>query len=91
MNVYWLKGCRMGNISLLSCMWMTFWCWEKSPEDRHWVKGILEQEYEKITFDEGQRITYLGMTIMKIAKGFEVSMKAYVEDILKFYGRSIHV
>jgi len=58
-------------------------------EDRHWVRGLLEAEYKKITSDEGERLTYLGMTIIKVPNGFEISMKSYVEDILKFYGKEV--
>ncbi len=59
-------------------------------EDRHWVKQILIDEYQKITFDEGKRLTYLGMTINKVERGFEVSMKSYIEDILSFYGKEVN-
>jgi hypothetical protein len=61
----------------------------KVKEDRHWVKRILEDEYKKITFDEGDRLTYLGMTILKRVDGYEISMKSYIEDILALYGKSI--
>jgi hypothetical protein len=29
------------------------------------------------------------MTIIKVPNGFEISMKSYVEDILKFYGKEV--
>jgi hypothetical protein len=61
----------------------------KVQEDRHWVKSILQAEYEKITVDEGLRMTYLGMTIIKKEHGFEISMRSYVEDILKLYNKQI--
>jgi hypothetical protein len=61
----------------------------KHEKDRHWVKSILEAEYEKITVNEGPRLTYLGMTILKKASGFELAMKSYIEDILKLYNKPV--
>jgi hypothetical protein len=61
----------------------------KNKEDRHCVKDILEDKYKKITSEEGQRFTYLGMTIIKRQDGFQVCMKAYVEDILELYGKPV--
>jgi hypothetical protein len=61
----------------------------KVQEDRHWVRSILQAEYEKITVGEGPRMTYLGMTIIKKEHGFEISMRSYVEDILKLYNKPI--
>jgi hypothetical protein len=61
----------------------------KHKEDRHWVKDILKAEYEKITVDEGSRLTYLGMTILKTESGFEISMKSYIGNILKLYNKPV--
>jgi len=61
----------------------------RGHEDCHWVKGVLEAEYKKITFEEGEKFTYLGMTIVKKSNGFEISMKSYVEDIMKLYGKQL--
>lgn len=61
----------------------------KMKEDRYWVKEILQQEYEKITMDEGERLPYLGMTILKTKEGFKITMKTYIEDVLQLYGKDI--
>jgi hypothetical protein len=57
--------------------------------DPYWVKHILENQYQKVTDSEGERLPYLGMTIIKTADGFEICMKAYIEDILKYYERNV--
>jgi hypothetical protein len=59
----------------------------KIKEDRYWVKSILEDRCKKITSEEGQKFTYLGMTIVRKQDGFQVCMRAYIEDILKLYGK----
>jgi hypothetical protein len=59
----------------------------KMKEDRYWVKEILQQEYEKITMDEGERLPYYGMTILITKEGFEITMKTYIEDVLQLYGK----
>jgi hypothetical protein len=61
----------------------------KQHEHRHWVKRILEEEYEKITMDEGDRLPYLGMTIVKRNDGYEISMKSYIQDVLQLYGKEV--
>jgi hypothetical protein len=61
----------------------------KQRADRHWVKTILEKEYEKVTSEEGNRLPYLGMTILKKEGGFEITMKSYIEDVLKLYGNEV--
>jgi hypothetical protein len=61
----------------------------KMKEDRYWVKEILQQEYEKITMDEGERLPYLGMTILKTKEGFKITMKTYIKDVLQLYGKDI--
>jgi len=58
-------------------------------EDRYWVKEILEQEYKKVTVTEGERLPYLGMSIIKTEVGFEICMKTYIEDTLKLYGEHV--
>jgi hypothetical protein len=62
---------------------------ERIKENRHWVRSILEDRYKKITFEEGQKFTYLGMTIVRKQDGFQVYMRAYIEDILKVYGKAV--
>jgi hypothetical protein len=57
--------------------------------DCYWVKHILENQYQKVTVSKGERLPYLGMTIIKTADGFEICMKAYIEDILKYYERNV--
>jgi hypothetical protein len=59
----------------------------KQHEHRHWVKKILEEEYEKITMDEGDCLPYLGMTIVKKNDGYEISMKSYIQDVLYYMER----
>jgi len=61
----------------------------KQRADRHWVRNILEQEYEKVTSEEGERLPYLGMTILKTEIGFEITMKSYIDDVLKSYGADV--
>jgi hypothetical protein len=61
----------------------------KNVEDRQWVKAIIGHCFDKVTSDEGDRLTYLGMTIIKNKEGFEVCMKLYVHDILKLYGKDV--
>jgi hypothetical protein len=62
----------------------------KADRDRKWVKEILEEKYEKISMDEGNRLTYLGMTIVRANNGFEISMKSYIDDVLKLYGKEVN-
>jgi len=61
----------------------------KSKADRHWVKDLLEQTYGKVTYDKGSSLPYLGMTMIKTKNGFEVCMKAYIEDVLKLYDEKL--
>jgi hypothetical protein len=58
-----------------------------SRNDREWVKDLLENKYEKISVVEGNRMTYLGLTLIKNHKGYEVCMRSYIEDVLKQYGK----
>jgi hypothetical protein len=58
-------------------------------EDRYWVKPLLEDRYKKVTSEEGDRLPYLGMTIVKKDFGYELCMQSYVDDILKFYGKNV--
>jgi hypothetical protein len=39
--------------------------------------------------DEGERLPYLGMTILKTKEGFKITMKTYIEDVLQLYGKDI--
>jgi hypothetical protein len=59
----------------------------KHHAHRHWVKEILQGKYEKITMDEGERLPYLGMMIVKSKTGYKISMRSYIEDVLKLYGK----
>ncbi len=61
----------------------------REGRDRYCVKDILEKQYEKVTVSEGERLPYLGMTIIKTSDGFEVCMKAYIEDIIKFSNKNV--
>ena len=61
----------------------------ESREDRHWIKDLLQAKYKKVMYDEGKRLPYLGMTILKTENGFEIAMQSYIKDILKFYGKSV--
>jgi len=61
----------------------------KCAVDRHWVKSLLESKYEKMTHQEGERLPYLGMTILKTAVGFEICMRSYIEDVLKLYDKDL--
>jgi hypothetical protein len=54
-----------------------------------WVKDILVEKYEKVTCDNGNKICYLGMTLKRNDKGYEISMKPYIEEIISFYGGTI--
>jgi len=58
-------------------------------QDRYWVRAILEAEYQKVTADEGERLPYLGMTILKTDNGFEIAMRSYIEDVLRLYGTEV--
>jgi len=58
-------------------------------DDRHWVKEILEKRYGKVTTDDGNRLPYLGMTIVKQPFGYEISMSSYITDTLRFYGKKV--
>jgi hypothetical protein len=53
------------------------------------VRAILEAEYQKVTADEGERLPYLGMTILKTDNGFEIAMRSYIEDVLRLYGTEV--
>jgi hypothetical protein len=55
-------------------------------KDRYWVKDLLQEKYGKVTYDEGNRLPYLGRTIMKTDSGFEIAMESY---ILRFYGKRV--
>jgi hypothetical protein len=61
----------------------------KSDTNRKWVKDILERRYEKVMVTEGKCLLYLGMTVIKTAEGYEVSMKSYIDDILEHYGKKL--
>jgi len=52
------------------------------------VKALLEDKYEKVTHSEGKRLPYLGMTIIKTAVGYEVTMSSNI-DTLKLYGKPV--
>jgi hypothetical protein len=58
-------------------------------ETRLWVRNILEQKYEKITFEESKKLTYLGMVLTRNECGFNISMRSYVDDILELYGSDV--
>jgi hypothetical protein len=58
------------------------------PNDRYWVRSILEERYKKVTSEEGDRLPYLGMMIVKRNFGYEICMKAYIDEIVKLYGRN---
>lgn len=58
-------------------------------ETRLWIKDLLQKEYEKITFDEGEKFTYLGMVLTRTLHGYEISMRSYIEDILEIYARPV--
>jgi hypothetical protein len=57
-------------------------------DDRNWMKSILEDRYKKVTSEEGDHLPYLGMTIVKSNLGYEICMKAYIDEIIKMYGRN---
>jgi hypothetical protein len=58
-------------------------------QDRYWVRALLEAEYQKVITDEGERLPYLGMTILKTDNGFENAMRSYIEDVLRLYGTNV--
>jgi hypothetical protein len=60
----------------------------ESSENRHWVKSLLIDRYEKVTSKEGKRLPNLGMTIVKRGFGYELCMKSYINEIIKFYGKT---
>jgi len=60
-----------------------------SAADRYTVKTLLEDKYEKVTHAEGKRLPYLGMTIIKMAVGYEVTMSSYIDDTLKLHGKPV--
>jgi len=51
-------------------------------EDRYWVRSILEDWYKKVTSEEGNRLPYLGMNIVKRAFGYELCMRSYVDEVI---------
>jgi hypothetical protein len=53
------------------------------------VKDILKKQYQKVTVSEGKRLPYLGMTIIKTDDEFKVCMESYIQDILKYYGKTV--
>ena len=57
-------------------------------DDMYWMKSILEDRYKKVTSKEGDRLPYLGMAIVKSNLGYEICMKAYIDEIIKMYGRN---
>jgi hypothetical protein len=58
------------------------------PDNRYWVRSILEERYKKVTSEEGDCLPYLGMTIVKRNFGYKICMKAYIDEILKLVGRN---
>jgi len=58
-------------------------------DDRYYVKDLLEGKYEKIMVTEGDRLPYLGMTNIKSARGFEICMKSYIDDVLRLHGKQV--
>jgi hypothetical protein len=58
-------------------------------KDRYWVKDLLQAKYGKVMYDEGNRLPYLGRTIMKTDSGFEIAMESYIQDILRSYGKRV--
>ena len=56
-------------------------------EDRHWVRSILTERYKKVSMEEGERLPYLGMTIVKCEFGYEMCMRSYINDVIKFYAK----
>jgi predicted nuclease of predicted toxin-antitoxin system len=56
-------------------------------EDRKWVRSILVDKYDKVTCEEVERLPYLGMTIVKRSFGYELCMRSYIEEVIKFYGK----
>jgi hypothetical protein len=60
-----------------------------SAADRYEVKALLEDKYEKVTHTEGKRLPYLGMTIIKTAVGYEVTMSLYIDGTLKLHGKPV--
>jgi hypothetical protein len=56
-------------------------------EDRHWVRSILTERYKKVSMEEGERLPYLGMTIVKREFGYELCMRSYINDVIKFYAK----
>ena len=48
------------------------------------LKNIIEKEFLEIKTKEGNEVTYLGMSLNRHSNGnMEISMKAYIKDILK--------
>jgi hypothetical protein len=58
-------------------------------DTRVWVRDLLQKEYDKITFDEEEKFTYLGMALTRTSQGYEISIRSYIEDILEIYGRPV--
>jgi len=58
---------------------------------RYWVREVLMQEYDKVTRDEGSKLSYLGMVVLKTEKGFEILIYAYIEDTFECMGRGLRV
>jgi hypothetical protein len=59
--------------------------------DRYWKWQLLESKCGKVTSIKMNRLPYLGMTIVKKPNGYELSMRSYIEDMIKLYGKKIHV
>jgi hypothetical protein len=53
------------------------------------VRLLIERKYQKVTCEMGDKINYLGMILERVTDGFTISMKAYVMDILKEYGKDV--
>jgi hypothetical protein len=54
-----------------------------------WVKNAIQKRYEKITVEMGPKINYLGMILEQAEKGFTISMRAYILDVLSEYGKDV--
>jgi hypothetical protein len=54
-----------------------------------WVKNAIQKRYEKITVELGPKINYLGMILEQAEKGFKISMRAYILDVLNEYGKDV--
>ena len=54
----------------------------KDLNEFHRLSGVLKAKYGKITTKSGDKLDYLGMEVLKVSGGFEVTQRGSIEKLL---------